>query len=91
MTFTNGHRPRVLVTGAGGFIGHHLSNYLSEHGYFVRGVDLKAPEYEPTHADEFWQLDLRRWENTLRATEGTPVDTTGLADVSNSESLPPQA
>src|SRR5207302_5625031 len=70
MTFANGHRPRVLVTGAGGFIGHHLSNYLSEHGYFVRGVDLKAPEYEPTHADEFWQLDLRRWENTLRATEG---------------------
>ena len=70
MTFANGHRPRVLVTGAGGFIGHHLSNYLSEHGYFVRGVDLKAPEYEPTHADEFWQLDLRRWENTLRATDG---------------------
>ncbi|TME35131.1 MAG: NAD-dependent epimerase/dehydratase family protein [Chloroflexi bacterium] len=70
MTFTNGHRPRVLVTGAGGFIGHHLSNYLSEHGYFVRGVDLKAPEYQPAPADEFWLLDLRRWENTLRATDG---------------------
>ncbi len=61
---------KVLVTGAGGFIGHHLTKYLVGRGYWVRGVDLKASEYEPSAAHEFLQLDLRRWENTLRATEG---------------------
>src|SRR5919199_995931 len=61
---------KVLVTGAGGFIGHHLTRFLVERGYWVRGVDLKEPEYEPTQAHEFLRLDLRRWENTLRATEG---------------------
>src|SRR5579864_452872 len=61
---------RVLVTGAGGFIGHHLTKYLVQHGYWVRGVDIKAPEYEPTFADEFMLLDLRRWENCLQATLG---------------------
>jgi GDP-D-mannose 3', 5'-epimerase len=59
---------RVLVTGAGGFIGHHLVSYLKARGYWVRGVDLKAPEYAPTDADDFQLLDLRRWENCLRAT-----------------------
>ena len=59
---------RVLVTGAGGFIGHHLTSYLKRHGYWVRGVDLKFPEYEATQADEFEILDLRRWESTLAAT-----------------------
>jgi GDP-D-mannose 3', 5'-epimerase len=59
---------RVLVTGAGGFIGHHLVNYLKSNGYWVRGVDLKRPEFEATRADEFELLDLRRWENCLRAT-----------------------
>jgi GDP-D-mannose 3', 5'-epimerase len=61
---------RVLVTGAGGFIGHHLVTFLKEHGYWVRGVDQKAPEYAPTDADEFLKLDLRRWENCLTATRG---------------------
>ena len=61
---------RVLVTGAGGFIGHHLTKYLVERGYWVRGVDLKAPEFELSSAHEFIVADLRRWENTLRATEG---------------------
>src|SRR3989441_9260962 len=61
---------RVLVTGAGGFIGHHLTKALAAKGHTVRGVDLKAPEYEATAAQEFWQLDLRRWENCLKATEG---------------------
>jgi GDP-D-mannose 3', 5'-epimerase len=59
---------RVLVTGAGGFIGHHLVNRLKADGYWVRGVDLKAPEYEATQADEFDILDLRRWDNCLLAT-----------------------
>lgn len=61
---------RVLVTGAGGFIGHHLINYLVERGYWVRGVDVKEPEYERTRAHDFQLLDLRFWENALRATEG---------------------
>jgi nucleoside-diphosphate-sugar epimerase len=61
---------RVLVTGAGGFIGHHLTNYLKDRGYWVRGVDIKMPEYAPTRADEFELLDLRRWDNTLQATRG---------------------
>ena len=64
------HQQRVLVTGAGGFIGHHLVNRLKELGYWVRGVDLKYPEYEGTRADEFRLLDLRRWPNTLVACEG---------------------
>jgi len=60
---------RVLVTGAGGFIGHHLVNHLKAQGYRVRGVDLKYPEFEPSRADEFLILDLRRWDNCLRATK----------------------
>ena len=58
---------RILVTGAGGFIGHHLVKRLKAEGKWVRGVDIKMPEYEPTAADEFKLLDLRRWENCLAA------------------------
>jgi GDP-D-mannose 3', 5'-epimerase len=61
---------RVLVTGAGGFIGHHLVTYLRERGYWVRGVDLKYPEYTPVDADEFEILDLRRWDACLQAMRG---------------------
>lgn len=61
---------RVLVTGAGGFIGHHLVTYLRARGYWVRGVDIKLPEYAPSSAHEFLLLDLRYWENCLAATEG---------------------
>ncbi len=60
---------KVLVTGAGGFIGSHLVTYLKAKGYWVRGVDLKMPEFSETDADEFEILDLRRWENCLIATE----------------------
>ncbi len=61
---------RVLVTGAGGFIGHHLVSYLKKKGYWVRGVDIKMPEFGETEADEFELLDLRRWDNCLQATRG---------------------
>ena len=61
---------RVLVTGAGGFIGHHLTKYLVQRGYWVRGVDIKEPEYEQTAAGEFKLLDLTEPENCRRATEG---------------------
>jgi GDP-D-mannose 3',5'-epimerase len=60
---------RVLVTGAGGFIGHHLVSYLKKRGYWVRGADWKNTEYAPTDADEFALVDLRRWENCLQATK----------------------
>ena len=58
---------KVLVTGAGGFIGSHLVTYLREKGFWVRGVDIKRPEFAETDADEFEILDLRRWDNCLQA------------------------
>src|SRR5262245_17514425 len=61
---------KVLVTGAGGFIGHHLVTHLKKQGYWVRGVDIKLPEYSTPDADEFELLDLRRWDNCLQATRG---------------------
>jgi GDP-D-mannose 3',5'-epimerase len=61
---------KVLVTGAGGFIGHHLVTDLKKKGYWVRGVDLKYPEFSASDADQFEILDLRRWDNSLQATRG---------------------
>jgi GDP-D-mannose 3', 5'-epimerase len=65
-----GQQQRVLVTGAGGFIGHHLVTYLKQQGYWVRGVDAKYPEYTAVDADEFEIRDLRRWDECLLATRG---------------------
>ncbi|HWL48286.1 MAG TPA: NAD-dependent epimerase/dehydratase family protein [Acidimicrobiia bacterium] len=59
---------RVLVTGAGGFIGQHLVTRLKQEGHWVRGVDLKYPEFSDVDADEFHLLDLRKWEDCLEAT-----------------------
>ncbi|HLJ50808.1 MAG TPA: NAD-dependent epimerase/dehydratase family protein [Bryobacteraceae bacterium] len=59
---------RILVTGAGGFIGHHLVKALVARGHWVRGVDIKRPEFEPTAAHSFELLDLRRFDNCLEAT-----------------------
>jgi GDP-D-mannose 3', 5'-epimerase len=50
---------KALVLGAGGFIGSHLVNRLKREGYWVRGVDLKHPEFSPTQADDFVIGDLR--------------------------------
>ena len=50
---------KALVCGAGGFIGSHLVRRLKKEGYFVRGVDLKYPEFSKTEADEFIKGDLR--------------------------------
>ena len=70
---------KVLVTGAGGFIGHHLVTYLKARGYWVRGVDLKLPEYTEVDADEFEILDLRRWDAALQAMRGGIEEVYGLA------------
>jgi len=61
---------RAVVTGAGGFIGHHLVRYLKANGYWIRGVDIKEPEYEASAADEFELKDLREYDHCLWATEG---------------------
>jgi len=59
---------RILVTGAGGFVGSHLVNYLKHKNYWVRGVDIVRPRWNQTHADEFWVLDLGDKSNALAAT-----------------------
>ncbi len=64
----SGDSRRILVTGAGGFIGHHLVAALKRQGHWVRGADLKSPEFERSSADEFELLDLRRWPDCLEAT-----------------------
>lgn len=64
---------KVAVTGAGGFIGSHLVKRLKDEGFWVRGIDIKKPEFGDTHADQFELLDIRRKDDTLQATRG--VDT----------------
>ena len=50
---------KAIVCGAGGFIGGHLVKRLKKEGFWVRGVDIKFPEYDETAADDFIQGDLR--------------------------------
>jgi GDP-D-mannose 3',5'-epimerase len=89
MSIAQGSGVRVLVTGAGGFIGHHLVTFLKDRGYWVRGVDLKVPEYAPSDADQFACLDLRRRDNCLEATRGIDevyalaADMGGMGFISN--------
>lgn len=61
---------RFVVTGAGGFVGQHLVKRLKSDGHWVKGVDVKEPEYEPTTADEFQILNLLSIENCLSACRG---------------------
>ena len=70
---------RILVTGAGGFIGHHLVKRLKKDGHWVRGADIKYPEYEDSAADQFEILDLRKYENCLLATRGGVDEVYNLA------------
>jgi GDP-D-mannose 3', 5'-epimerase len=60
---------KALVLGAGGFIGSHMVKRLRSEGYWVRGVDLKYPEYSPTEAHEFVQGDLRDTDFVRRVLE----------------------
>ena len=50
---------KILVCGAGGFIGYHLVKDLKKQGHYVIGADLKRPLYAPTDSDEFYVYDLR--------------------------------
>jgi GDP-D-mannose 3',5'-epimerase len=59
---------RALVTGAGGFIGHHMVKFLKANGYWVRGVDIERPAFEETEADEFELIDLREFDACRTAT-----------------------
>jgi nucleoside-diphosphate-sugar epimerase len=58
---------KALVCGAGGFIGSHLVKRLKQEGYWVRGVDIKKPEFSETAAHDFRLLDLREEENCQAA------------------------
>ncbi len=61
---------KALVCGAGGFIGSHLVKRLKKEGYWVRGADLKYPEFSATAADDFLILDLREEKNCQTAVQG---------------------
>ena len=66
-----GKKEKVLVTGAGGFIGHYLVRCLKNKGYWIRGADIKYPEFSPKNeADEFLILDLRDFRNCVEALKG---------------------
>jgi GDP-D-mannose 3',5'-epimerase len=75
----NNQSKRLLVTGAGGFIGHHLVKRLKSDGHWVRGVDIKYPEYEVSASDEFEILDLRTADNCLLATRNSIDEVYNLA------------
>jgi nucleoside-diphosphate-sugar epimerase len=74
----------ALVLGAGGFIGSYLVHQLKEEGYWVRGVDLKHPEFSRTSADDFIICDLRDPKNVekvirLEAYMGNPLPSRGAS------------
>lgn len=60
---------KALVLGAGGFIGNHMVNRLKSENYFVRGVDLKYPDFSSSEADEFHIVDLRDASNMQKVIE----------------------
>lgn len=68
--FVRSRTRRALVCGAGGFIGSHLVRRLVDEGYWVRGVDLKYPEFSETAADDFIVGDLRDQDVCRRVIDG---------------------
>ena len=73
---------RAVVCGAGGFIGNHLVRRLKREGFWVRGVDVRKPEFRETTADDFVLLDLRVPENcqtALSLPHGSPDEVYQLA------------
>ena len=83
---------KALVTGAGGFIGHHLVSFLKDRGFWVRGVDIKRPEFESSRADEFLLLDMRVPDDCNEATSdvnvayGLAADMGGMGFISSNHS-----
>jgi nucleoside-diphosphate-sugar epimerase len=65
---------KILVCGAGGFIGSHLVESLKNQGHYVIGVDLNFPKYKLSAADEFYQCDLRE-QKTVRQLVTAEIDT----------------
>ena len=59
------YKKTALVLGAGGFIGSHMVKRLRSEGYWVRGVDLKRPEYSETEANEYAKLKIEWWGSNL--------------------------
>lgn len=57
---------KILVCGAGGFIGTHLVNRLKDQGHYVVGADLKHPEYSQNRCDQFYQVDLSVPDNVAK-------------------------
>jgi nucleoside-diphosphate-sugar epimerase len=71
------YKKTALVLGAGGFIGSHMVKRLRSEGYWVRGVDLKYPEYSLSEANDFYQGDLRDVSfvsKVIRLSDGQPFD-----------------
>jgi nucleoside-diphosphate-sugar epimerase len=100
MPTTRNEQAWVVVTGAGGFIGNRLVQYLKAAGNKVRGVDIKLPEFGDTEADEFLVADLRDYANCVKATSrmrhvyhlaadmgGIGYITTSHADIARNNSL----
>lgn len=64
-------KEKILITGAGGFIGHHLARFLKKKGFFVRGVDIVYPQFSDlSDFHDFRILDLRDFRNCTEAVEG---------------------
>jgi nucleoside-diphosphate-sugar epimerase len=82
---------RAVVTGAGGFIGHHLVNQLKREGLWVRGVDIHKPAFGSSRADEFILTDLREPSNCRLAVDGVEevydlaADMGGMGFISTAE------